>query len=771
MAFWLARRRDGQQSHWVQRFDPRFWTVDFPCPTMAAVVATAPDALRVDVEFHHASALAGLIWSSADRYDHPLLAYDTDRDYSRTTLRFRWRSGGVVPLDAVHGPTLTIEGRDEAGAARSWYVRLWNYAQGTPDDAVVTLPFSALAGGWGAIDPVWPHDIDRMFVSLTPPDYDPASTALLAQRADGWVELSGIVCEGDRPMLAIGDVLVPPHGLGMATAYDDSYNLTPARVLHNLRGLGYRDAIVHYVGMSHYYRLERQPGDALLVGAVPQLCAPAERWHANYFALCAAQGYRPIGSLSYELFAEHCPPAWQQRFADGSPALTGWAPPSALLSPANAQAMGYLQQIAAQFVALMLAPGLPVSFQIGEPWWWTASDGRIALYDDAARAAFSGERPVIADMRAPLSPVDLSMLDEAGAALAASTDALRDAVMDAAGGVAEVMLLVFTPTVLDPAMPELRRANMREAWAWPTYQRLQLEDYDWLTAGADGLRTAGYATVQQRLGYPLANQDYLAGFVLNAADAETYWPRIDRGIDEAAARGVARRFVWALPQVARDGFTRLALSGDDSMQAFDDVLYPLALGRDAGVSAEFSTSISITASGHERRASHWTDARLHFDVGPGVRSEAELGTLIAFFRARRGAARGFRLRDPFDFSSNGMTGTPTAADQLLAIGDGQAARFQLCKRYGADDAQVRPVTRPRAESIVVSVAGSPASWTLEEGGWIVLGTAPPAGAEVRAGFAFDVPVRFATDRLDINAASFAAGEAPSVPLVEIREAA
>jgi uncharacterized protein (TIGR02217 family) len=53
----------------------------------------------------------------------------------------------------------------------------------------------------------------------------------------------------------------------------------------------------------------------------------------------------------------------------------------------------------------------------------------------------------------------------------------------------------------------------------------------------------------------------------------------------------------------------------------------------------------------------------------------------------------------------------------------------------------------------------------------VFGTAPAAGSEVRAGFLFDVPVRFAADRLDVTGAVFAAGEAPSVPLVEIREAA
>ena len=774
MAFWLAKRRDGQQSDWIQRFDPRFWTVDFPRPMMASVVTTGPESLRVDLEFHHANALAGLIWDSTDRYDHPLLAYDTDRDYSRTTLRFRWRSDGVVALDAVHGPTLTIEGRDAAGAPKSWFVRLWNYAEGSPGDAVVTLPFSALDGGWtlpAEADPVHPFAIDRMFVSIVPPGYDPANAALLPQRSDGWVELSEIVCSGDRPMLAIGDVLLPPHDLNMATAYDDSYNLTPARVLHNLRGLGYRGAIVHYVGMSHYYRLERDGAGGLLVDSTPALCGPAEAWHASYFALCAAQDYRPIASLSYELFAEHCPPSWQQRFADGSPALTRWVPPSALLSPANSWAMAFLRQIAERFVALMQAAGLPVSFQIGEPWWWTTTDGRIALYDADARAVFGGNPAEIADLRQMLSPAETALLDQAGAALAASTAALRDAVKNAAGGTAEVLLLLFTPTILDPAMPELRRANLPLGWAWPNYDRMQLEDYDWLTAGADGLRSAGYDTAQDRLGYGSDEQDYLAGFVLNAADAETYWPRIDRGIDEAAARGVARRFVWALPQVARDGFTRLPPSGDDGMQAFDDVLYPLALGRDAGVSAEFSTSISITASGHERRASHWTDARLHFDVGPGVRSEEELGVLIAFFRARRGAARGFRLRDPFDFSSNGMIGTPQPGDQLLATGDGQTARFQLRKQYGPDDGQVRPITRPRADSVTASVAGVPvADWTLEDGGWIVFAAAPPAGAEVRAGFTFDVPVRFATDRLDINAASFAAGEAPSVPLVEAREA-
>jgi uncharacterized protein (TIGR02217 family) len=119
-----------------------------------------------------------------------------------------------------------------------------------------------------------------------------------------------------------------------------------------------------------------------------------------------------------------------------------------------------------------------------------------------------------------------------------------------------------------------------------------------------------------------------------------------------------------------------------------------------------------------------------------------------------------------------MTGTPTPTDQALGTGDGLAARFRLRKAYPGPDPQLRPITRPRADSVLVSVDGSPVTgWTLDAGGWIVFAEAPPPGAEVRAGFLFDVPVRFAGDRLDVTGAAFAAGEAPSVPLVEVREAA
>ncbi|MEM9501972.1 MAG: DUF2460 domain-containing protein [Pseudomonadota bacterium] len=774
MAFWLAQQRHAQESSFMQRFDPRFWTVDFPRPAMASVITLSPDSMRVDVELHHKGELVGLIWDSVDSLDHPLMAYETNRDYSHTTLSFRWQSTGIIPLDLPNGPTLTIEGRDAKGQARTWYVRLWNYASGTPTDASINLPFSELESGFGLPgELIDPSDIERMFISLVAPDYLANSTEPLASRFNGHVILSEINTDGQNAMLELGDVRLPRHGERIATAYDDAYNQTPARLIREMVGLGYREDLVHYVGMSHFMRLKQNPGGSLEAVPSGDLCTPARTWHLNFFETCKENAFEAIASISYELFDEFCPDAWKQRTANGDQALTGWVPPSTLLSPANTQAMAWLRASALNFVDLQQMAGLPVRMQIGEPWWWVTPMGEICLYDDAARAVFGGNSPAINDVTAAMSPAQTDLLDAAGALLAQSTADLTAAVRNFAFADAEVLLLAFTPTVLNPQTPELYRANLPLGWAHPAFDKLQLEDYDWLTAGADALRREAYQFVDARLGYPINKQDYLAGFVLNTEDAEEFWQRIDDGLDEAAKRGVAQRYIWALPQVSRDGYTRLPQNGDDEMEPFDDVLYPFALGRSTAVAPEFSTSVTVTASGHEQRNSLWSDARIHFDVGPGIRSESELSELIAFFRARRGAARGFRVSDPFDHSSNGMTGTPTAFDQLLALGNGLTADFQLTKFYGnGSEPQERPITRPRADSVLVSVGGTPTDdWTLSNQGRLRFSVAPPAGSEIRAGFLFDVPVRFAEDRIDISGVNFDAGEAPSIPLIELREIA
>ena len=235
---------------------------------------------------------------------------------------------------------------------------------------------------------------------------------------------------------------------------------------------------------------------------------------------------------------------------------------------------------------------------------------------------------------------------------------------------------------------------------------------------------------------------------------------------DARARGVGEAFLWALPQVVRDGLT---LFGETPVIAFDDVSFPIAIGAEASVAPAFSTNVVTSASGNEYRNANWQQARLRFDAGPGIRGDAEVETLLAFFRARRGAAVGFRFRDPYDFSSNGMTADPTALDQQIGTGDGAATGFRLMKTYSGGEE--RRITRPVAGSIRVAVDGveQASGWTLGPLGEIRFDAPPAEGAGVTAGFLFDVPVRFAEDRLEVNRATFLAGEAPSVPLIEVRE--
>ena len=183
MRHWLTAPDAPIERDFVKRFDPLHWTVDFPRGAMASMVTSADGhGLTVEASFLRANDLVGLIWSSADDKAHPAHRRETSRDYAGCVLKFRWRSSGLIALNAVNGPTLTIEGRDAGGAPRSWYVRLWNYAVGTGVDARITLDFDALDGGFllpVESDRVDPTRIDRMFFSMVPPGYDPGSSALL----------------------------------------------------------------------------------------------------------------------------------------------------------------------------------------------------------------------------------------------------------------------------------------------------------------------------------------------------------------------------------------------------------------------------------------------------------------------------------------------------------------------------------------------------------------------------------------------------------------
>ena len=129
----------------------------------------------------------------------------------------------------------------------------------------------------------------------------------------------------------------------------------------------------------------------------------------------------------------------------------------------------------------------------------------------------------------------------------------------------------------------------------------------------------GVAAAEDRLGYPADRQHYLSGFVLRPEDSGQ-WAAIDAAAEAAQARGVAEVFLWALPQVLRDGF--IHFNGEDDVDAFDDVAFPLALGREAEVCPTFSTQVVTAAGGAEQRNVAWAEAP-DTALSPSVRRAVE----------------------------------------------------------------------------------------------------------------------------------------------------
>lgn len=201
--------------------------------------------------------------------------------------------------------------------------------------------------------------------------------------------------------------------------------------------------------------------------------------------------------------------------------------------------------------------------------------------------------------------------------------------------------------------------------------------------------------------------------------------------------------------------------------SFHEVRLParLAFGSTGGV--ERRTEVVTLASGFERRSTPWAHGRRRYLIGAGVRSLDDAAALVSFFEARRGRLYGFRFRDFADFKSCAPSATISPSDQQLGVGGEGGVSFQLMKSSGD---LVRPIRKPVAGSVRVAVDGvETAGFTVDETtGIVTLADPPPDGAVVTAGFAFDTPVRFDTDRIDVTLEGFDAGRIVATPLIELR---
>lgn len=195
----------------------------------------------------------------------------------------------------------------------------------------------------------------------------------------------------------------------------------------------------------------------------------------------------------------------------------------------------------------------------------------------------------------------------------------------------------------------------------------------------------------------------------------------------------------------------------------------------------FSTDVVRFGNGLEYRNQNWNRPLYRYNIQYRAKTRAEALEVYEFFLARQGRFEGFRAKDLWDFTSatNGRD-NQSQTDQTIGTGDGSTTDFQLIKTYTQGSAtQVRTILKPVVGTDLVEVdgvlqTGGGTDYTLDTTTGIISFNSPPADTLViKAGFQFDVPVRFDTDELDNLQLLFVSATDDlvayqSIPLVEIR---
>ena len=196
---------------------------------------------------------------------------------------------------------------------------------------------------------------------------------------------------------------------------------------------------------------------------------------------------------------------------------------------------------------------------------------------------------------------------------------------------------------------------------------------------------------------------------------------------------------------------------------FVEVQFPQDISYGSSGGPEYATDIVISQSGYEQRNVGWEQARSRFNVAHGVKTKTQLDALIAFFRARKGRAYGFRFKDWTDYQASG---------QVIGTGNGSTTQFQLVKYYTSGSvSEARVIKKPVSGTVQIYLNGTVQTSGVSTDtatGIVTFTNAPASGVTVSATFQFDVPVRFDTDRLSATLESYGIQSWLDIPLIEVR---
>jgi len=210
--------------------------------------------------------------------------------------------------------------------------------------------------------------------------------------------------------------------------------------------------------------------------------------------------------------------------------------------------------------------------------------------------------------------------------------------------------------------------------------------------------------------------------------------------------------------------------------AFDEVQFDPTIARGSRSGPGFNVDVTATESKQAVRIRRGDQAFHAFDVRISDNRE-HIDYVRSFFLQRRGSERGFRMKDWDDFKSTGgdqILAAVSATDQVIGLGTGSSATYQLTKTYGASGPApfVRNIRKPVAGTVVVAFDGVAQSsgWSVDTTTGVVTTTADE-DVVITAGFEFDVPVYLVKPVGDGVMTAQDSWEGRSVESLEFREIA
>jgi uncharacterized protein (TIGR02217 family) len=209
------------------------------------------------------------------------------------------------------------------------------------------------------------------------------------------------------------------------------------------------------------------------------------------------------------------------------------------------------------------------------------------------------------------------------------------------------------------------------------------------------------------------------------------------------------------------------------MAFLDTPRFPTDISYGSKIGPMWSTTKVVVQSGWDTRNKNWTYPLIIGDIAYGIKTMAQLETVISFFHVVAGTWMGWRIKDHTDYKSTTLAGTITNIDQNLGDGDGSTTAFQCRKGYTQGSVtRYRLIAKLVSGTLAVAIDGvgqtEGVDFTADYDTGIITFTTPPgSGDVVTAGFEFDVPVTFESDSLPIVLEDLEVGRA-SIPILETR---